>query len=152
MRLYFLVLFFISGTSTLLACDCDERPTFEAGFKNSDVIFSAEVISIRPHNVVKTSNVETYSELIVEFKITAMYKGKAAKRIEVITAVAVVTCGYPFEEGKRYLVYGNSENGGINVSYCSRTSEIGSAKDDIKKLKLAAKRHWQKTTAPVSHP
>lgn len=140
MRLYFLVLLFISGTSTLLACDCDGRPTFETSFKNSDMIFTGEVITIKPHNVVKTSAVETYSEVLVEFRITAMYKGKKVKRVEVITAVAVATCGYPFEEGRQYLVYGNSESDRINVSYCSRTSELTDAKDDIKKLKVAAKR------------
>src|SRR5882724_5831734 len=86
-----------------LACDCDGTPTFDAELKGSNRVFVGQVISIKPYNAQKGQKL--FSEFVIEFKIDKVYKGTPTKNVKVRTPVSIASCGYPFEKGKRYLVY-----------------------------------------------
>jgi hypothetical protein len=82
------------------------------------------------------------AELVAHFKIDRWWKGERLPEIFLFTeqflaadhSISVSDCAYRFEVGKRYLVYAGFFFGRLRVIYCSRTSEIAKAFDDMKAL------------------
>lgn len=133
--LLLLILFLTVIKSGVSACDCDETPSFETELKGSDKIFVGQVISIKPYKAQKEQKL--FSEFVIEFKIEKVYKGTVGKNVQVRTAVAVASCGYPFQKGKTYLVYSFANHEASHVTFCSRTKPFDKAKKDIEKLNIS---------------
>ena len=135
MTRYFLSIVFllIIITTNVFACDCNGTPGFETEYKSANTIFVGQVISIKPYQ--EENGQKYFKEFIIEFKVDKAYKGITLKTTKVRTAVAIASCGYPFEEGRIYLVYSYTKHESSYVTYCGRTKEINEAKEDIDKLK-----------------
>jgi hypothetical protein len=63
----------------------------------------------------------------VTFRVTTVWKGGVAQEVDAYTNMASAACGFPFREGREYLVYAREDElqRGLFVSSCSRTIELG---------------------------
>jgi hypothetical protein len=70
-------------------------------------------------------------QYLVHFDVTKSYRGSPGEQVVVHTADQGSACGYAFEEGHDYLVYGyTAPNGDVSAGHCSRTHEVTSRTDD----------------------
>jgi endonuclease YncB( thermonuclease family) len=123
------------------SCECGDTRAATC-FKDASVIFEGEVLSmqIRTHALLEgmTLTKQTTTEhTVFTLKVGRVYKGAPPKTVRVATGIgtsdgsAAPDCSFPFEIGRRYLVYGYSEireNGGLlATSICTGTNLISEA-------------------------
>lgn len=101
----------------------------EEAIATADALFEGTVTAI-------SSNTETdFGGRAVALTIERAWKGVSGSSVTVATASNSAACGYPFQVGETYLVYGyRSKAGKLQVSLCSRTTPIGDAKAQLKLL------------------
>lgn len=94
-------------------------------FERNDAVFSGKVTSVMTDQ----------DGSIVKFDVDRAWKGLSENNVTVVTANSEASCGYPFKEGKEYLVYarGSNENT-LSASLCSRTAPAADAYDDFRVL------------------
>ncbi|MEM7342848.1 MAG: hypothetical protein AAF485_01270, partial [Chloroflexota bacterium] len=133
------------------ACTCfmTEGPSSE--FVRSDAIFMGEVVRIiepimMPQIYFSISKV--YPDFLpplpnpdilfyrrrVIFDVETSWKSVETTRVTLLTGLGYGDCGYPFQVGKRYVVYGNENEDILQTNICSRTSEITRSTEDIEYL------------------
>lgn len=142
-------LFEASLAAAAHGCLCGEAPSVRRSEKWATAIFSAEVVSVTdpcPDDAKRCG----CGPSLVELEVLEAWKGvePGQRRIEVFSANGEA-CGFPFEVGRRYLVYAapdpppnwmssfGSPVAGLDVlsvSVCSRTRELDSANRDRRKL------------------
>jgi MYXO-CTERM domain-containing protein len=99
------------------------------GLSSSRAVFTGEVISIAKNEVTRFGGLE------VTLRVGKVWKGDLAEEVKVHTAGSSAACGYPFVEGKTYLVYAvHDEADPMRVSLCSRTALIEDAGEDLEFL------------------
>ncbi len=127
--LFFLVLLHASAPAKSLACSCiaPAGPLVELG--SSDFVFSGVVQSITPINA------EYGRTLIVKLQVLSKWKGNLTKEVVVVTADNSAACGYPFEKGRSYLVYGYEHENVMQTGICTRTTRLEDADEDLRDLK-----------------
>ena len=74
------------------------------------------------------------NRLYAFFFASKIWKGSYRRDLVVSTLRSESMCGYPFEEGKRYLVYASIEEWGPTTSICMRTAPVAEAAKDKRKL------------------
>ena len=106
-----------------LPCDCDLTPTPENGFEMADVVFSGQVIQI----------VEDWDNYFNEVSISVSYlwKGEIANEVLILTGIDDGLCGYSFEIGLDYLIYGYYSGNEIWTDICTRTNLLEYANEDL---------------------
>ncbi|MGH7844960.1 MAG: hypothetical protein ACREQW_07305, partial [Candidatus Binatia bacterium] len=70
----------------------------------------------------------------VKFAILKQWKGATSKTAVVITRLTGEACGFPFEQGKEYLVYVVSEPRDIQTGICTGTKSIMDAAAEMQQL------------------
>jgi hypothetical protein len=97
---------------------------------NSSAVFSGEVIDIEKGLQVSS----------VTFRISKVWKGKQRETRTVSTPSYGAACGYPFKEGKEYLVYANWGPAGspprpaLNAYVCTETQPLSEADANLRVL------------------
>jgi hypothetical protein len=86
------------------ACTCSAPAGAAEAFKRSAAVFRGRVVEIsRPlfdrMGLTKTGNHR------VKFEVLKRWKGASSNSTVVITRLTGEACGFPFEDGKEYLVY-----------------------------------------------
>ena len=106
-------------------------------FKKRDVVFTAKVLSIEDEQPPERNNY--YRK--VKMELLCAYKGELNKIEIVETLVSSASCGYHFQIGTTYLVYGTQYRVGgyISTNICTRTRPLAYAEKDIKKIKRLKK-------------
>jgi hypothetical protein len=111
------------------ACTCamppgTQKERAERALAHSDAVFSGEVVRIdRPSGPTWSSgDPETDT-----FRISESWKGPEGGMLEVKTPVADMSCGFPFEEGREYLVYASEDRRGLTVFLCGETRPLSAA-------------------------
>jgi hypothetical protein len=66
-------------------------------------------------------------QLVVRFRVTKAYSGNPGSEVAVQTGMGGGDCGYHFEPGHTYLVYGHKSNGSLYTGICSGTQTIEQA-------------------------
>ena len=96
---------------------------------NADAVFAGKVIKIVP-------NAGDYpTRLLVTLEVDSYWKGDFGEVVLVETASNSAACGFPFEEGDSYLVYGNLyETNVLSTNLCTRTVHMDRAGADIREL------------------
>jgi hypothetical protein len=97
---------FASGAQ---ACTCDTTKTWNSYHSNANVIFLGTCVDISP-NAIKGG-------LNIVFQVDSSWK----RAIEYHTTVHTNSpnqCGYPFQRGARYIVFGNKRHQTIETSNC----------------------------------
>ncbi|MDW8244940.1 MAG: hypothetical protein RMJ84_00030 [Sandaracinaceae bacterium] len=110
------------------ACSC-RYPSFEEELRESSAIFEGRVEEIRVH---LQEGVRMHR---VRFSVTQAWRGVGKEKVWVETPALSSMCGYRFEVGQYYLVFGYGNNP-TRVSLCSRTRPIEEARED--RLRLGA--------------
>jgi len=71
----------------------------------------------------------------VTFRIAKVYRGSVGSEATIVTGLGTSDCGYPFEEGNRYLVYATLlDDGAFFTSICAGTSSFDQAAPAIRFL------------------
>ena len=150
---FLLLLELLAFPSEVFSCSCappreDVETDIKVSVGRADVVFlgkAEKVVRVAtPKKIIKK---EGYDPEIDEttFEVLKSWKGVNSDRIVSRISIVCCLCGYPFEAGKTYLVYGSRRNDGtIYTSICMRTqpltSEQISQSIDIKVLN----RFWGK--------
>ncbi len=128
------------------ACSCATlpgTPQERAGraLEDSTAVFSGEVVAFEKPPPFTTTIEGTMMTVIggggpkatVTLKVSEVWKGPRQQTIEITTeADSGVGCGYPFEEGREYLVYAAGKE--PSVSLCSETKLLSGANADLEAL------------------
>ena len=117
-----LILASLTVADRVHACSCMRQEPAEA-VEDSASVFEGRVSAV----------VEEERGFRVTLSVVRTWKGADAETVEVRTAGSSAACGFPFEEGKSYLVYARlaEEDGVQPVSLCSRTGLIENAHEDL---------------------
>ena len=67
----------------------------------------------------------------VSFRVSEVWKDPRGGTLEVSTSASSASCGYPFKERNRYLVYAED---GMSVGLCTETKPLSTAAPDLKVL------------------
>jgi len=73
-------------------------------------------------------------ERLVRFSIEKILKGSAGKKLELITGMGEVSCGYPFKQAEHYLVYAipyAGDKNRLSTNICQRTRLLSQADEDL---------------------
>ncbi len=109
MRQYLFLGFLFLFAPAALACSC-ATPTNDIA--NDDVVFGGVVTAVRDRFGFE-------EDVQVHFTVEQPYKGIFSQKVTVYTASTEASCGYPFQEGERYLVRAKEENRQLVTSLCS---------------------------------
>ncbi|HVG90258.1 MAG TPA: carboxypeptidase regulatory-like domain-containing protein, partial [Alphaproteobacteria bacterium] len=66
-------------------------------------------------------------QLVVRFRVNKAYSGNPGSEVAVQTGLGGGDCGYHFDPGHTYLVYGYKSNGNLYTGICSGTQPIEQA-------------------------
>jgi len=125
----FLSLFYYSP-NTPYACSCAQPGTPQQELDGSSAVFSGKVINIVDKN--RTNFIESSADPVaVQLEVKNAWKGINQKQVVVFTERDSASCGYEFDSNKEYLVYASEADGVLKTSYCSRTSQLNMANEDL---------------------
>jgi len=106
------------------ACSCAPPPPPIDSLAGSDAVFVGTVLGHSWDG----------DEIKYDFRVEEVWKGVSYLQISVFTSPSVASCGYPFEFGKKYLVYAGRHEGLLATSICHRTQLLADAGFDIQQL------------------
>jgi hypothetical protein len=149
-RVLWTIVFFLLPTCAD-ACSCLSAPICSA-YWASPVIFRGKVIertllTLAPQSV---KNLDGSAATIIDpgkyrirFAVAEMFRGKSEQEIIVYTNQQTSACGFPFEDGKEYVVfaYAGAESAELSTSECSHTHEVtdASADEDLRWMRGLSK-------------
>lgn len=125
-----MMLFCFAAAGEALACTCVRpkpgtlRSQVTTAYQDSRAVFTGEVLEV-------TRN-ETAARNEVKIRIEKSWKNKLAKEITIYTGLDSAGCGFPFEVGKKYLIYADfdDEEKSFNTNLCQRTKLfVGAGKE-----------------------
>jgi len=117
------LVFVIPGRA--MACSCVSPPPFEKAVKQADAVFVGEVASSDPVDGRQRFTGITVDGLVsYSFAVEEVVAGDVGSGVEVISHSSGATCGFPFQEGDRYVVFAYEGDGGLETNLCSRTEQI----------------------------
>lgn len=113
--------------SSTQACSCLPPGSVAEERDNSNAVFQGTVESIQSSSTTKNT---------VIFQVDKYWKGNVGKTITVQTEENSASCGYPFQEGKKYLVYTRNtiDLRNFSTGLCSRTNLLTKAEKDLSSL------------------
>ena len=125
---------FLAGASEALACRCFGRPQGVKGIQTCGYYWNSESIFIGLAEKVEIDNNAGWMK--VTFSVERSVRGTNAKSVEVFTNASTAGCGYPFEQGERYFVYGRKgSDGKLQEGLCGPTTLLKDAEDDLEYAK-----------------
>jgi len=127
-------IFFMNfSPNTGYACSCAEPGSPLEELERSSAVFSGEVIGIVDKN--KNGYLKSSADPIaVLFEVEETWKGVTQSQVLVYTERDEASCGYQFALNTKYLVYAHESDGSLKTSYCSKTTPLTLAVDDIDEL------------------
>jgi hypothetical protein len=109
-------------------------PPPEDALEEADAVFSGEVVEIIENQKLFGGS---YGKT-VHFKVDKAWKGTDESEMVITTGNNGGDCGFSFEKGQKYLVYGSASNmyveGTLSTTICHRTTELAGATDDLNAL------------------
>ena len=135
------ILVFIGCTPSLVrACSCYKSEICNQTWKTGDVIFTGTVTSKLPVNTGAGTG-GYFRRNVFQFSVSESFRGSAiaGQEIMVHTGAGGGDCGYQFEVGTSYLVYGFLSNGQLNTSICTPTSRASDVPHIIQQLRALQK-------------
>lgn len=129
---WILAVCFLLSTLTAQACSCGSRGSACEAAWRVDAVFSGKVTLILP---------AFDGDVLVRFSVIEAFRGLGPeqKTVWVSTAMSGPACGFNFDLGKQYLVYGweakDSFIADFSTSICSRTWRLEHAAEDVAYLR-----------------
>ena len=129
------------------ACSCAPPPPPAESLAAADAVLLGEVAKVE-----QTADAGSAGRLDVVVEVERWFKGEGGARAEMITAASTAACGFPFEEGRRYLIYATeTEDGALQVSLCSRSRPAEQATEDLEELSGAPEPETEPEPAGAAH-
>lgn len=141
-------------SNEIKACDCIDERTVKEEIKNSDVVVVGEIIGSKEivvDDTLSSNKILSIGEMRYTIIIETVYKGKQISDTTFIfTGRGAGDCGYRFQIGQKYIVYGNflkdkynrqayiGNKSAFDTSGCKRTQKYQS--DEIAEIKKYLKR------------
>lgn len=129
-RLFLVLLVLLVGNPIVaLACSCKPPGPTCQSFWKTDSVFVGEVLTMEQITVPRDVGGSTINvgQLVVRFRVNKAYRGYVGSEVVVQTGIGGGDCGYHFERGHTYLVYGHVFNGALHTGICSGTEPIEQA-------------------------
>ncbi len=132
-----LLLAFLTAVNVqqVYACSCAATPSPRQALREATAVFTGEVISKEVFEV--KDEYGTQPIVRVTFAISRIWKGVKGAEIIVHTSGWSPSCGFSFEQGKKYLVYAYPDRWKLNVletGICNRTKELNGAARDLRAI------------------
>lgn len=126
LRTILLLVLLVGGSMVARACSCLPRGPACQSFWTTDSVFVGTVLTIEPIAVPRNigNTVVNTSQLVVRFRVNKAYSGDPGTEVAVQTGLGGGDCGYHFDPGHTYLVYGHKSNGSLYTGICSGTQAI----------------------------
>jgi len=124
-----------SSLTSVIACSClGPGPPCQA-YWNSEVVFTGRALSVARVEVDWEG--QKIPRRLFRFKLEKSFRGNSDALIDVLTGLGGGDCGYDFELGVDYLVYGATVTGKpwVGTSICSRTQTVANAREDLEFLR-----------------
>ncbi|MDM7922151.1 MAG: hypothetical protein QUS14_07600, partial [Pyrinomonadaceae bacterium] len=122
------------GALNIHACSCGERQTPAKAYADASVVWIGTATKIS-----RGGGRSGFGDLKVTLDVREFLKGRKTRPAEVFTSSQGTACGYPFENGETYLIYGyrDRETGSISTERCTRTREVdlGTVDDELEILR-----------------
>ena len=114
-------------------CSCGEPATPRLAREQATVVFLGLVVSAFNREIGEGGFPRSRT---FRFRVSRAWKGVSSETVDVTTATLGTACGYPFEIGEEYLVYGHTGEGpGLWTSSCTRTAHFRYAENgDLRQL------------------
>jgi hypothetical protein len=109
------------------ACSCIAPPGPKRALSSSEAVFSGEVTAIEKKGAATSRYPGTVT---VTLRVSEVWKGPERGTLEVTMPSQDSACRYPFEEGRKYLVYASGKRD-LGVSLCSPTRPLSEAGPDL---------------------
>jgi hypothetical protein len=125
------VAFTFLGAGSGAACSCAGPNPVCSVYWNTDVLFSGSGVRIEhvydnpPEEKIfngKTVTIAGPGQYLAHFEMIKAYRGKVDEQVVVHAHDQGSACGYVFELGHEYLVYGHvAPNGEVTTNHCELT-------------------------------
>jgi hypothetical protein len=124
-----LVILTVSQTNCVFACSCLPPGPPEEALSNATAVFSGTVTTM-------DGAVDAGAEapIRVTFAVSEIWKGPEQAMIVATTSGSSASCGFGFVQGQEYLVYASTVDDSLQVSLCSRTTQLAMAGEDLAAL------------------
>jgi hypothetical protein len=126
------------------ACTCamppgSQKERAEQALADSDAVFAGEVVDFEntPNITMMEGEMVTMmggntATATATLRVSEVWKGPERQTMQIGTAPNDgVSCGFPFEEGKEYLVYAYGGQQGLKTDGCSETKPLSKAGADL---------------------
>ena len=104
------------------ACSCVDSGSPSEALGRADAVFAGEATAVqvwsRSWPIISSAD-----RVSVRFDVNRIWKGPRSDTITIKTVRSEVSCGYEFEEGRKYIVYVRNGETGL----CSRTASAALA-------------------------
>ncbi|MGG4496054.1 hypothetical protein [Brevibacillus reuszeri] len=120
------------------ACSCS-TPSAQEAIQQSPAIFSGKVTQVKETNDwcewIPFSKQPVRGGFDVVLDVQTTWKGMDQTQVLIFTEDLGLSCGFPFEVGREYLVYASYwDRDVLETHICSRTAELINATDDLQVL------------------
>ena len=124
-------LLFLLAPKPCTACSCEWPP----GSPVEELASHDAVLAGRVVEIVEPADFTLGEYLQITFAVSSVWKGESQQMVSISKAADGTMCGYPFELGEQYLVYGYSSEEGLHTGLCSlRNNVLEAATEDIEQL------------------
>ena len=130
------ILWLLGNPAQVHACSCVEPGTPSEELEKFSAVFAGRVVSVQHSFDPDAGSVvrEAEDRTTVGFEVSVVWKGNVHKDMYITTPPTGGSCGFTFNEGEEYIVYGHDSNyddGGYTVGICSRTALLELAQADL---------------------
>jgi hypothetical protein len=126
------------------ACLCvgaegSKKEIVKDALSDSEAVFSGEVVDFEntPNITMMEGEMVTMmggntATATATLRVSEVWKGPERQTMQIGTAPNDgVSCGFPFEEGKEYLIYAYEGKRGLKADGCTQTKELSKAEADL---------------------
>lgn len=128
------------------ACSCRHSGPACQAYWQTDAVFDATVLSLSPLDPTEPlpRGQLAFADKIVKLDVRQSWKGVGTGPLEITTSGEESSCGFPFKQGGRYLIFAfrGGPGGRLQASICSATQEFtgrGAAADFLASLSAPAR-------------
>lgn len=121
----------LSAVSPAAACTCAGPTTDDEALAVADAAFVGTVVAVYAPRA--GAFIETHPEVVI-LDVSEVYSGEVGEQVGVLTNESGAACGFDFEVGAEYFVFGRSEtsfhtleDGWYDVDLCSGTRQLSAA-------------------------
>lgn len=143
---------YLAGVNSALACVCVPPADAKTELREAAAVFSGKLIGKEYRKAVE-AGVSSQGEsiavqspqsrvVVLKFQVERWWKGRQTKEVILYTdhllapdgTETISDCDFPFETGKRYLIYTFAEENRLKTNSCTRTKLLEKARGDLKAL------------------